>query len=58
LIDAVVHPEVPPMPPHINFEQAVSFWRSAFKGDRNAWQMIKQSMKDFASSHLPDALRR
>jgi pyruvate dehydrogenase (quinone) len=53
VLDAVVDPEVPPLPPHISFEQAVAFWKAAYKGDPNRWQMIKQSMKDMAAGWLP-----
>ncbi|HON69006.1 MAG TPA: thiamine pyrophosphate-dependent enzyme, partial [Phycisphaerae bacterium] len=53
VIDALVDPEVPPLPPHITFEQAVAFWKAVFKGDPNRWHMIRQSFKDMVESFLP-----
>lgn len=53
VIEFVTDPEVPPLPPHINFEQAVKFWQSIFRGDPAKWRMIKQSFKDMAESYLP-----
>jgi len=46
VVEAVVDPEVPPLPPHITFEQAKNFTLSLFKGDANWSAMIKQSFKD------------
>ena len=42
-------PEVPPLPPHINLEQAKGFMGAVLKGDPSRWHMIKQSMKDVLS---------
>lgn len=50
LVEAIVDPEVPPLPPHISFDQAVAFWKSVFKGDPDKWDMIKRSFKDMVSS--------
>lgn len=49
LVHAHVDPEVPPLPPHISFEQAQKFLRSMIKGDPNWWRMAKQSAKDMLS---------
>lgn len=46
LVHAHVDPEVPPLPPHISFEQAQNFLSSMIKGDPHRWRMIKQSAKD------------
>jgi pyruvate dehydrogenase (quinone) len=49
LVHAHVDPEVPPLPPHISFEQAKQFLKSMIKGDPNWWRMAKQSAKDMFS---------
>ncbi len=53
VVEFITDPEVPPLPPHITFEQAVRFWKSVFKGDPNKWEMIKQSFKDMVESYVP-----
>jgi pyruvate dehydrogenase (quinone) len=53
VLEAITDPEVPPLPPHITFEQAVHFWKSVFKGDPGKWSMIKQSFKDMAENYVP-----
>jgi pyruvate dehydrogenase (quinone) len=45
VIDAVVDPTVPPLPPHIQPEQAKAFASAMLKGDPEAWGVIKQSIK-------------
>jgi pyruvate dehydrogenase (quinone) len=45
VIDAVVDPTVPPLPPHIRIDQAKAFASAIFKGDPEAWETIKQSLK-------------
>ncbi|HOB76121.1 MAG TPA: thiamine pyrophosphate-requiring protein [Phycisphaerae bacterium] len=52
VLEAITDPEVPPLPPHITFEQAVNFWKSVFKGDPGKWHMIKQSFKEMAESYV------
>ncbi len=53
VVEAYTDPEVPPLPPHITFEQAMSFARAIVKADPEAGSMIKQSMKDAVESYLP-----
>jgi pyruvate dehydrogenase (quinone) len=50
VIEFHTDPEVPPLPPHITFEQAKNFMSSIIKGDPHRWRMIKQSTKDMWSS--------
>lgn len=50
VIEARTDPEVPPLPPHITFEQAQKYLQAILKGDPNRWQAIKQSVKDMWSS--------
>jgi pyruvate dehydrogenase (quinone) len=45
VIDAIVDPTVPPLPPHIRMDQAKAFAAAIFKGDPEAWETIKQSIK-------------
>jgi pyruvate dehydrogenase (quinone) len=44
LIEFVADPSVPPLPPHIEFEQAKHFL-GALRSDPDRWSMIKQSAK-------------
>jgi pyruvate dehydrogenase (quinone) len=56
VINAYVDPEVPPLPPHITFEQAKNYMTALFKGEPHALRAVKQSMKGMAEtykSHLP-----
>ena len=52
LLEAYVDPEVPPLPPHIRFDQAKQFLSSIGKRDPNAWRMIKQSTKDLFGARM------
>jgi pyruvate dehydrogenase (quinone) len=53
VIDAICDPEVPPLPPHVTFEQAKHFAQAVLKGDPNAWRMIKQSFKKKVAEFTP-----
>jgi pyruvate dehydrogenase (quinone) len=53
VIDAIVDPEVPPLPPHITLEQAKSFMSALKTGDPNARHMISQSFKQKMLELLP-----
>jgi pyruvate dehydrogenase (quinone) len=53
VLEFVTDPEVPPLPPHITFDQATKFWSSIYKGDPHKWRMIKQSFKDMIQDYLP-----
>ncbi|HZR47010.1 MAG TPA: thiamine pyrophosphate-requiring protein [Candidatus Manganitrophaceae bacterium] len=53
VVEAVTDPNVPPLPPHITFEQAKSFAKSIFKGDPDAIGVIRQSFKDLVEQYLP-----
>jgi pyruvate dehydrogenase (quinone) len=53
LIEAVTDPNVPPLPPHISFEQARAFASSVLHGDADALGFLKQTVKDAAESVLP-----
>ncbi|MEX2572834.1 MAG: thiamine pyrophosphate-requiring protein, partial [Balneolaceae bacterium] len=50
LIEAITDPEVPPLPPHLKFEQAKNYWASLLKGDPESGRMLKQSVRDMMAS--------
>ncbi|HVL31565.1 MAG TPA: thiamine pyrophosphate-requiring protein [Solirubrobacteraceae bacterium] len=45
LLEAVTDPEVPPLPPHIRFEQAKELASALLQGDPAARRVIRQSLK-------------
>jgi len=45
VIEARVDPEVPPLPPHITFDQARAYLSAFVKGDPSRWHMLGQSLK-------------
>jgi len=53
VLEAITDPNVPPLPPHITFEQAQAFMSSVLAGDAEALGFIKQTVKDAAESYLP-----
>jgi pyruvate dehydrogenase (quinone) len=57
VIDAHVDPEVPPLPPHISYEQAKNYLAALVKGDPGWRGMILQSFKDMAQSYIPHLKR-
>src|ERR671914_97309 len=46
VLDVVTDPEVPPLPPHITFEEAKMFALAVAKGDPGRRAMIERSLKD------------
>jgi pyruvate dehydrogenase (quinone) len=53
VLEAVTDPEVPPLPPHITFEQARHFVLSVARGDSGRRAMIEQSFKAKLKEFLP-----
>jgi pyruvate dehydrogenase (quinone) len=53
LIEAVTDPNVPPLPPHITWDQAKAFASSLWGGDAQALGFIRQTVKSVASSVFP-----
>ena len=45
LIEAVTDPEYPPLPPHIEFNQAKSLMHALAKGDEHGARILKESIK-------------
>lgn len=52
VVDAYTDPEVPPLPPHITFDQAKKYMMSMLRGDPSRWRAMKQSMKQSISGVL------
>ena len=48
VIDALTDPRVPPLPPHIKFEQAKKYAEAVIKGDPDAADIVWQSFKQAA----------
>lgn len=53
VINAYTDPEVPPLPPHIRWEQAKGFMSAMLGGDPHAGHAIKQAAEDLAKSLKP-----
>jgi pyruvate dehydrogenase (quinone) len=53
VLEAIVDPEVPPLPPHISFEQARHFAQAALSGDPRRGRMIRQSLKQMVGALTP-----
>jgi pyruvate dehydrogenase (quinone) len=45
VIEAVVDPEFPMMPPHVTLKEATAYAKAVLKGDPNAGEMIKDTVK-------------
>ena len=54
VVEAFTDPDVPPLPPHITFEQARSFVSATLKGDADRLGYLKQTVKEVAASVLPN----
>ena len=46
LIEAIVDPEVPMLPPHFTFEQAKNSLSAVLHGDPDAARFVKASVKE------------
>jgi pyruvate dehydrogenase (quinone) len=53
VVEARVDPDVPPLPPHITFDQAASYMKAFTKGDPDSWGTLRQSMRDMVESYIP-----
>jgi len=49
VLEAVVDPDVPPLPPHITFQQAAAMTRALLRGDPDASRVVKQSMRELGA---------
>ena len=53
VLDVRTDPEVPPLPPHITFEQAVNFAEAVVRGDPARGRMIAQALRQKAHGLVP-----
>jgi pyruvate dehydrogenase (quinone) len=53
VVEAHTDPDVPPLPPHITFEQAKRYASALFKGDPDEWDIIRRSAQEMIDSYLP-----
>jgi pyruvate dehydrogenase (quinone) len=51
--EAIVDPNVPPLPPHITFDQAKAMMRAIYRGDPDAADVIRQSLRELVSGRVP-----
>jgi pyruvate dehydrogenase (quinone) len=51
--EAVVDPDVPPLPPHITARQATAMARAVLKGDPDRGAMVRQTLRDLVEEFLP-----
>jgi pyruvate dehydrogenase (quinone) len=50
VLEAIVDPDVPPLPPHITFDQAASMTKALLKGDPDAAGIVRQSLRELAAA--------
>jgi pyruvate dehydrogenase (quinone) len=53
VLEAITDPAVPPLPPHITFEQAAHFARAIRKGDSDRRRVIAESFKQMVAGVIP-----
>jgi pyruvate dehydrogenase (quinone) len=53
VLEAITDPEVPPLPPHITFEEAKHFAQAVLRGDPNGGRMIRQSLRQMFDAFKP-----
>ncbi len=54
VLDVLMDPNVPTVPPHITFEEAKNYATAVMKGDPNAFDMIKESAREIWASMFPN----
>ncbi|MDR7152127.1 pyruvate dehydrogenase (quinone) [Hydrogenophaga palleronii] len=57
LLEMVTDPNVPPLPPHINAEQATAFLSALWHRDPEALEMVKQSARQWWDTVFPAKAR-
>ncbi len=50
LVEAVVDPEFPMMPPHVTLKEALAYAKSVMKGDPDAGHMIGETFRTAVAS--------
>ena len=53
VLDVHVDPNMPPIPPHANWEQFKSATTAVLKGDEDSWGFIKTGLKTKAQEFVP-----
>jgi pyruvate dehydrogenase (quinone) len=53
VLEAYTDPNVPPLPPHITFDQAKAFMSSILHGDPDSADFVKAAAKDFIAEYAP-----
>ena len=53
VLEAIVDPNVPPLPPHITLEQAKHFTQAVLRGDADRWAMARSSLREILHSVTP-----
>ncbi|MGX9788169.1 thiamine pyrophosphate-requiring protein [Mycobacterium sp. MMS18-G62] len=53
VLDVRTDPEVPPIPPHVTFEEMKAMTEAIVKGDPNAWHALAEIAKNKAAELLP-----
>jgi pyruvate dehydrogenase (quinone) len=53
VVDAVTDPNVPPLPPHVSWEQAGAMLSSLLKGDPDSAAVIRNSFKSVLAEYIP-----
>jgi pyruvate dehydrogenase (quinone) len=51
--EAIVDAEVPPMPPHIFFDQPKSMTRALYRGDPAAPEILRHSFAELVEGYIP-----
>jgi pyruvate dehydrogenase (quinone) len=53
VLDVRCDPNVPPIPPHVTFEQAKDTASALLHGDEDAWGIVKEGVKQKVQEYLP-----
>jgi pyruvate dehydrogenase (quinone) len=53
VLEVVVDPNVPPLPPHITFEQAKHFSQAVLRGDSDRWAVARRSLQQVLHAVAP-----
>jgi len=53
VLDVRTDPEVPPIPPHVTYDQMKSTAEAILKGDPNGWHLFAEIAKNKAAELLP-----
>ena len=53
VLEAIVDPNVPPLPPHVSAEQATNLAEALVKGDPDRSEVLRRSLREKLAEHLP-----